>query len=207
MSAKIIIASDPMLRLDNLKSTLSQVGLDLSHPDVLFLDENQKLGVEAVKKIREHLSFKPYQKEYRGVVVLDAHKLTSDAQNALLKTLEEPPASSVILLGAETVHNFLSTVLSRCEVINLEFGIWNAESKEYYADIEALIQLKIEERFALVEKIEDKEGFIKALVRYFYNQPDKNPVFLKNLLESEKYLSANGNPRAILEYLMLNLPR
>lgn len=223
MLSTIIVSPSLEQRQKTVDRILDQNGLSLNHPDLFFLGDDEKLGVEAVKKIKEFLSLKPYSAKGRGVAIISAHKLTLDAQNSLLKILEEPPESSIILLGAESDKNFLPTILSRCRVVSSEFRVQSSELEKLYPDIEKLIGSNMDERFAFVEKIEDKETFIRALVSYFSNAISSNQSvistlsevegeksrildFSKKLLDAEKYLSAKGNPRAILEYLMLNLP-
>ena len=78
-----------------------------------------QIGVEAVEFIQEQLKLKPYGE--RHVVVLDeAHLLNVQAQNKLLKTLEEPSGDSVIILLSERKEAMLPTVLSRCSIYFLE---------------------------------------------------------------------------------------
>lgn len=209
MLSTIIISPSIEKRHKRIDELLSKNGLTLDHPDLLLFNDEDKLGVEAVKKIKEFLSLKPYSAKVRGVVIISAHKLTLDAQNSLLKILEEPPEDSIILLGAVSDKNFLPTILSRCQIWNLEYGIQNTGSEKYYPEIENLMNSSLDERFTFVEKLEDKEGFIKALVSYFSHHLPENYQhleFSKRLIDAEKYLSAKGNQRAILEYLMLTLP-
>lgn len=215
MLSTIIVSPTLEERTEKITQILLEFELSLNHPDLLIFNDEEKLGVEAVKKIKDFLSLKPYSAKGRGVIILSSQKLTLDAQNALLKILEEPPASAVILLGADSDKNFLPTILSRCQVVTHQLPVTENQSLKYYPEIEDLIKASLDERFAFVEKIEDKEIFIRALVSYFSHVISKdrdksqNPQFLEfanQLIEAEKYLSAKGNPRAILEYLMLSLP-
>ncbi len=194
--------------------------LKKDHVDVLWV-EDEKLGVEQAKKIRQHLSLKPYSTKGRVVVVLNTHLMTPDAQNSLLKTLEEPPQEAIILLGADSDKNILPTILSRVQTIFLEktndYKLQTTEKKEntavdsgrWTADIERLLSNSIEQRFEFIEKLEDKEAFLKALLEYFHsNLPEhhKYSEFSKELMKAEEWVGANGNLRAILEYLMLRMP-
>lgn len=102
-------------------SSCSQV-LAQSHPDLHVLrpaEPGKSLGVEDARGLMRQMDMKPYEGGRVVAIVEDAHALTPQAQNALLKTLEEPPAHAVFLLLAETLSSLLPTVLSRCSVVKL----------------------------------------------------------------------------------------
>lgn len=87
-----------------------------NHPDIRkVVREKATLGV---KEIREQVTadaqIKPYSSEYKVYVIDEAEKMTEEAQNALLKTIEEPPAYAVFLLLAKQQELLLQTILSRC---------------------------------------------------------------------------------------------
>ncbi|MGC8944307.1 MAG: hypothetical protein ACP5J8_01385 [Minisyncoccia bacterium] len=83
--------------------------------DLLILepDESNSIKIELVRKAIEFLSYKPYISSYRVLIINEADKLTFDAQNALLKTLEEPPLDSLIILITSRHKALLETVRSR----------------------------------------------------------------------------------------------
>lgn len=91
-----------------------------NHPDVRFIT-HEKASV-SVDDIREQLvndiAIKPYSSEYKVYIMPDANKMTEQAQNALLKTIEEPPAYAVILLLTENYQSLLETIQSRCVILN-----------------------------------------------------------------------------------------
>jgi DNA polymerase III delta prime subunit len=212
MIARILISSSLQSRAEEIEKILFKEQLKSNHPDVLFFEDGEKLGVESAKKIREHLSLKPYQAKGRAVAVISAQDFTPEAQNSLLKTLEEPPAQAIILLAASTESNFLPTILSRCRIIKIQASklISGREVSGFEEDIANLNTQTIEERFQYIEKLEEKEKFLKALVSYYREDLKNNPknlIFTKLLLDAEEWENANVNIRAILEFLMLNLPK
>ncbi len=91
--------------------------LSKNHPDIITL-HREKPGTISVEEVREQISqdvhIKPYSGPYKIYIVPEAQKMTVQAQNALLKTLEEPPDYVVILLLADSAHTILPTVQSRC---------------------------------------------------------------------------------------------
>lgn len=92
-----------------------------NHPDIIYVT-HEKANI-VVSDIRSQLindiSIKPYQASHKVYIVPEAEKMNEAAQNALLKTLEEPPEYAVILLLANGTGAFLQTILSRCVVLNL----------------------------------------------------------------------------------------
>lgn len=95
-----------------------------NHPDVKRIRAAQDRKSVSVRQIREELvqdiSIRPYNSRYKIYVIEGADGLTPEAQNAMLKTLEEPPSYGLILLLAESAAAFLPTVLSRCVRIPLQ---------------------------------------------------------------------------------------
>ncbi|MBO5851090.1 MAG: hypothetical protein J6R29_02020 [Clostridia bacterium] len=91
-----------------------------SFVDATFYPIGKKILVQDIDDLIEKSYFKPLESENKLFVLLNAHEMNAQAQNKLLKTLENPPANTIILLGATTTNTLLSTVLSR--VKKLEIG-------------------------------------------------------------------------------------
>ncbi|MER3439894.1 MAG: hypothetical protein C4296_00780 [Gemmataceae bacterium] len=94
-----------------------------THPDFHYFGlppDRHEFPIAQVQDVVRRLGLKPLQGPYKIVVLDDADTLSDEAANALLKTLEEPPpASLLILLGASTDH-FLATILSRCQIVRFD---------------------------------------------------------------------------------------
>lgn len=94
-----------------------------AHPDVYELkrpSDRASIGVEAVRSIPGEVYIRPVAAKYKAVIVHEAHLLTAEAQNAMLKVIEEPPDRVVFFLLCDTLAPILRTVLSRCVVIDLK---------------------------------------------------------------------------------------
>lgn len=199
-------------RIEKINEMLEDTKLKNPHPDVLYFPADVKLGIEQARKIKEHFSFKPYSAKGRVVVLEDASLLTDEAQNALLKTLEELPEQGLFILCSSSDAQFLPTVLSRCQVERLQITVDRGQGKSYSEDIEKILNSTIEQRFEYIEKVKDREEFLHALVAYFHNNLAFHPRggnvnFLKELLTAERWQKQNVAIRAILEYLMLVMPQ
>ncbi|MBE5895355.1 MAG: DNA polymerase III subunit delta' [Lachnospiraceae bacterium] len=94
-----------------------------NHPDIIFVS-HEKPNVIGVDDIRDGINntvmIKPYSSPYKIYIVQEAEKMTPQAQNALLKTLEEPPAYAVFILLVNTMESMLPTIVSRCVVLNMK---------------------------------------------------------------------------------------
>ena len=94
-----------------------------NQPDIIYVTHD-KPNVISVDDIRHQLNndivIKPYSSKYKIYIVDEAEKMNVQAQNALLKTIEEPPAYGIILLLTTNADSFLPTILSRCITLNLK---------------------------------------------------------------------------------------
>lgn len=206
MIARLLISSEPNFLKEEIQKSLASHldNRNVNHPDVLYFEAGSKLGIAEAKKIKEHFSLKPYSAKGRGVVLEDASVMTIEAQNALLKTLEELPREALLILGAYSDASFLPTVLSRCQVIRLQ--VTGYRIQEHKENIEKLLNAPVAERFEFVEKLKNREEFLQALLLYFQQNLLKYPAFAVQLLQAEEWAKQNVNIRAILEYLMLVMP-
>lgn len=96
---------------------------DRNQPDIIYVS-HEKPNTISVDDIRQQLNndivIKPYSSKYKIYIVDEAEKMNPQAQNALLKTIEEPPAYAVIMLLTTNADSFLQTILSRCITLNLK---------------------------------------------------------------------------------------
>ena len=94
------------------------------HPDLFWIEAEgegatRSIKVETVRELLHSLSLAPVESTHRVVVLCDAHLMTDSGKNALLKTLEEPNQSVVLILTAPSVDQVLPTIASRCQVMTL----------------------------------------------------------------------------------------
>ena len=104
----------------------------LNHPDVIYIThEKYEIRVDDIRKgINETIDIKPYSGDYKIYIIDDADRMNAGAQNALLKTLEEPPAYAVILLLTNNKDRLLDTILSRCVSMTLG-SVRESEIEDY----------------------------------------------------------------------------
>lgn len=94
-----------------------------NHPDVIWVSHEKpnSIGVDDIRtQINDTIQLRPYSSAYKIYLVDEAEKMTVQAQNALLKTIEEPPSYAIILLLTTNESAFLATILSRCIQLKLK---------------------------------------------------------------------------------------
>jgi len=120
--------------------------------DVIEIDAASNRGINEMRELRESVRFRPARDRYKVFIVDEAHQITSEAFNALLKTLEEPPEWVVFILCTTEAHKIPSTISSRCQQFSfrtVDFPAlvgrmrWIAEQEGIDADAEALSVLAL----------------------------------------------------------------
>ena len=86
-----------------------------SHPDVIEIDAASNSRVEEIRNVIERVKYAPIRAKYKIYIIDEVHMLSNSAFNALLKTLEEPPANVVFILATTEPHKVLPTIVSRCQ--------------------------------------------------------------------------------------------
>lgn len=184
--------------------------------DIEILEFEKDLGIEDVRNIQKKIYLKPFQGERKASVWILLSKATKDAQNALLKLLEEPPTSCLIYIQVKDAGFFLPTILSRAKIIEVKDKIETTnENLEQILDIkgagdalflaqeiskdkaDAIIWLEnaiFSARKKMIESISDKNEAINY--RNLIHKLELTHYDLKN---------TNANPRLALENLFLSI--
>ena len=99
--------------------------------DIYEIDAASNRGINEIRELRDGVSTRPFSSDYKFYIIDEAHMLTKEAFNALLKTLEEPPSHVVFILATTEKHKILDTIISRCQVFDF--------NRPGTADLEKLI--------------------------------------------------------------------
>jgi len=83
--------------------------------DLMEIDAASHTGIDDVRQIIEGIKFTPVKSKYKIFIIDECHQLSKSASNALLKTLEEPPAHAIFILATTESHKMIATILSRCQ--------------------------------------------------------------------------------------------
>lgn len=194
--------------------------LDVRNPDIHLLDGNtlSSIGIEDIKDLQKEMVFSPFKEKVQIAYILDAQKLTLQAQNSLLKTLEESNKSTAYILITGQEKYLLPTVLSRClKLYTKEYG----NMSEVNSDIVDFLNLDISSAFQKIEEISKEKDstitFLRDLEIYFQsllkrNLNEKRGIIreksnIEQVLIAQKRINANGNKRLVLENLFIHLIR
>lgn len=90
--------------------------LGCSKNDIYEIDAASNRGIDDIRALRDAVMTRPLESPYKVYIIDEVHMLTKDAFNALLKTLEEPPAHVIFILATTEIHKVLETIISRCQV-------------------------------------------------------------------------------------------
>ncbi len=200
------------------KKAFSEGDLNKIDPfDRQILEFEKALGIEDVRKIQEKIYLKPFKGDRKALFVIMMQGATPDAQNAMLKLLEEPPANTLIYLVTTNHLAFLPTVLSRAKIIEVEneeirtdseilekiLSLSGAGERLYLAQVvskektEAVAWLEkaiFAARERMLAQVEDKEEALK--LRKLIHKLELTHYDLK---------TTNANSRLALENLFLNI--
>lgn len=123
-----------------------------NHVDVNEIDGASNTSVDDVRALRETIGFLPMEGRYKIYIIDEAHMLSKSAFNALLKTLEEPPAHTVFIFATTEVHRFPPTIISRCQ----HFVFRHLSEEAIYNHLSHILGL---------EKIQFEEAAVRLLAR------------------------------------------
>lgn len=111
--------------------------------DLIEIDAASNRGIDQIRELKERIEFSPSEGRFKVYIIDEVHMLTNEAFNALLKTLEEPPAHIMFILATTDVHKLPATILSRCQRYDFRLGS-DEEIRRTLEEIVKKEKLKIE---------------------------------------------------------------
>ena len=151
--------------------------LDNNHPDIIELDAASNNGVDEIREIIDQVPYAPLLGKYKVYIIDEVHMMSTSAFNALLKTLEEPPAHVIFILATTDPQKVIPTVLSRCQRYNFS-KITTFEIKRRTIDVLTQEQIKYEEK-AVEEIARMAEGGMRDALSLLEQCLAYNPKELK----------------------------
>ncbi len=166
---------------------------DKDYIDIInYRCKKSSFGVDDVREIVEEINKKPFEGDKKVIIICDGNKLTVQAQNALLKTIEEPPKGVFIILLCESLELILDTIKSRCQIYKLS-PLTKKEIRLYIDNInnDGISEDEINAAIAYSEGIPGKaEAFLR----------DSSLKELRNTLVDLLFLLTKGNTRELLDF-------
>lgn len=137
-----------------------------SHPDVLMVEpelKSRQIAIAQIRAVQKRIYQTTYSSEWKACVVVSADRITDQAANAFLKTLEEPPRNTLFLLLTDKPQYLLPTVRSRCRTIALS-GYDFSVSEEWESELAQILSLSVTPSKALAFGVADRlVGLLGAL--------------------------------------------
>lgn len=230
MDSLLITGGTEEERIKKAKRLL--IDQEISQFDTYNLYPEISIGIAEVRELSQWLNLKPYQSKKKAAIIFEAEKLTIEAQSALLKNLEEPPANTFIILVTPNADVLLPTIVSRCQLINLsqkpQILLSEKEVAQLLNHLIILFSDDIGEKFKLCQEIEKsreeaidwlnkeitvlelllKNETLKTKKPLFLSIPvSRYPIIIHQFQKTKSYIQAKANTRLSLENLFLTLPK
>ncbi len=134
MAKAINCQADPESRPCDQCSSCRQIATGASL-DLYEIDGASNRGIQEIRELKEKIRFLPTTSQYKIIIIDEVHMLTTEAFNALLKTLEEPPAHVYFMFATTEIHKIPITILSRCQ----QYELKRISAKELYDHFQRLV--------------------------------------------------------------------
>lgn len=213
MHSFIITSNNLRSGVEEAKKISSREKVDVFDLEIL---EFEGLGIEDVRRIQKKIFLKPFKGKKKSLIMVLQAGITVEAQNSMLKLLEEPPPSSLIFIVLNNHLSLLPTILSRAKIIKLQ-----EERESNDESLSQFLELKTDgDALSLAQEVsKDKTSAILWLENLIFSAREK---MLKNLGNKQEAVrlrklihqielshydlkNTNANPRLVLENLFLNI--
>lgn len=218
----LIFGANEELRKKEIEKLLKNAKLRISknNPDLLEIsppEGKKSIGIDQIRAAITFLSERPFSHKNKAVIIYKSELMTIEAQNALLKTLEEPPAFAILILSAKTEESLLPTIISRCRKLDVHREILKEEEPTNLISINEILGMSKGKRLDWVVDFskEDKETIIQTLENWVREErsnlkkaKEKNNKVqnIESLLQVlDDLQNTNISTKIALEYLTLKL--
>ncbi len=217
MQSFLVVAKEKAKTSAYISNFIKEKGIDPIDIDLQTFEK--AMGIEDVRNIQKKIFLKPFKGKTKAVVIQAYENITTEAQNALLKVLEEPPANTIIIISAAKKELLLQTIISRCKIIELKQEttnlIHNEEILAFNNSLNLLLKGKIGDKLKAAQDIaKNKEEaiawlekmtiFVRGKLVENYNDFQYLNVS-KSLQKTYKIIkSTNVSQRIALENLFLS---
>lgn len=175
--------------------------------DIAIFEFEKAIGIQDIRELQKGIYLKPVRSEIKGILIDATNAITIEAQNALLKTLEEAPEDTIIIMQVMSAEEILPTILSRCKIIELK-------SKKEIIDVSKFIKILssngVGEKLKLAQDLaKDKNeslDFLENLIIGGRKNLVENYRIIKMVQKFHTIIkTTNVNLRLALENLFINL--
>jgi hypothetical protein len=221
MHAYLITGATPQTRLDEIQKRLDVIKISVFDTVSLALEpEEEHIGIEAVRVFQKRLLLAPQSSPKTAGIVKDAHTLTIEAQNALLKLLEEPPPHAIIFCETQNRDSLLPTIISRCEGVLLAEVSPDESIGDMQIFIRDLLSSSPGKKLTLIETLTKDRSAAKTWTQNALlatrnmmlqaakegnSETQKMAKLVRLLTTAQGELMVNVNPKLVLDTVFLSL--
>lgn len=179
---------------------------------ITMVPDGLSIGIDAIRPLASQLSLHPVASPTHAVIIHNAHVLTQEAQNAMLKLLEEPPGEALIILETPQPDALLPTILSRCHTIRLTaiHPAGRDESLQCLATIKNLTQSSVGKKLQIIDTIaktrKDALAFVDEAITAIRQDlviTHSHANLLRALLAARTHILGNIAPKLALDNVFL----
>jgi len=204
----IFVSSDQNLlskKINDFCQKLENI-ISANNPDIFTIGSESGWGIDQVRQINSFLSKKPFNHKNKIVLIHNAENLLTEAQNALLKNLEEPGDNNYIFITTSNSFSLLPTILSRCKIIKIKNT--NPSSPQKVLKITGNIQKDLLASEKISYNKEEVLPFLENQLILFQKILTKDPskensYRLQKIIKSIQMVKAHVDPKSVLDYLFL----
>lgn len=215
MHAFVIAGGSPEERQTEIHKKLEEWSVS-TFDGVILTTEEPSIGISEIRAFQQRLQLSPGHSPYTAGIIQNAQLLTIEAQNALLKTLEEPPPHARLILETSLPQSLLATILSRCQILHLGETKGGSDEKTdtVFSDIQRLQKTeKIGERVKIIDglvqtreeaKVWIEQALMVSRVLLLTSPNQETAQLTRRLLFAQKQLAANVTPKLVLDAVFLH---
>ena len=199
--ATIIIGQDSSFITDQIALISQQTknAISPNNPDIFSINQTTGWGIEVVREISHFISRKPIAHPSKMVIIYQADNLGPEAQNALLKVLEEPGPNNYLLLTTTNEQQLLETIRSRCHLIK-------QPHRHFTPQFSILL---FDQKVAPDQLIATFEQYLQDQIRQYHQKliiaPDNSiQTNITKLCKARELFQANIDIKSVLDWLMLS---
>lgn len=207
----LIYGPDPEQVRQKTIELAKKIGMKLASnsPDIFFISPITKsVTIDQIRDLKRHIHQKPLKSKNKFIVIEETHLATVEAQNALLKTLEEPPSHAIIVLEAKNKESLLPTILSRVVIIPTKLKVRDQIPQILDQDIKGLLSTVTN----LANPVAFLDQQILILTKLLMQKAKKGDsqvgeitAAIEKCQRTKKMIEANVNPKFALAHLIFSL--
>jgi DNA polymerase-3 subunit delta' len=164
-----------------------------NHPDVSVAEAGSSIGIDDIRQLQKEIFKKPYEGRKRVSIIRQGERMTVQAQNCLLKVLEDPPGDGIIVITTDCPDNLLPTIISRCQVLKAKAGRSVPDYNVYRETVACIMEEEFTKASAAIDTlVKDKERSVEDFLDCFLMQLRDILVLKVAQNEDLLYIKDNG---------------